>query len=333
MIRTLITLEVHGRDLADELVRDQIERSDQFGWTKLLLFQWEFLRGDDHGDATIRQNNSHFVFGYEYSNSLLYLGALGRLVITPLTDRVFMTITGALQMSLGTAPAGPAGTGKTESVKDLAKGIGKQCIVYNCSDGVTYKMMETFIAGLCQNGAWCCLDEFNRISIEVLSVVASQVTEVRQALQQQKQDRSMKSFTFMGIPDIGLREGVGIKITMNPGYAGRTELPDNLKAVFRPISVMTPDFRMIAEVMLFSEGFENATGLSLKLTQLYKLASEQLSAQNHYDFGMRALKSILVMAGDVKRSQPDVHEDLTLIIAANDSNIPKFVNDDIPLFR
>eukprot|EP01064_Diplonema_japonicum_P033482 TRINITY_DN6608_c3_g1_i1.p1 TRINITY_DN6608_c3_g1~~TRINITY_DN6608_c3_g1_i1.p1 ORF type:complete len:4220 (+),score=898.37 TRINITY_DN6608_c3_g1_i1:135-12794(+) len=327
MLRTLITLDVHGRDLVSDMVKDNIDKTSSFGWTKQLRCYWEKVDDDAHGDIIIKQNNSVFVYGYEY------LGAMGRLVITPLTDRVFMTITGALHMCLGTAPSGPAGTGKTESVKDLAKGLGRQCIVYNCSDGVTYKMMETFFSGLCQTGAWCCLDEFNRIGIEVLSVIASQLHEVRTALLQQKSDPSFKTFMFQGQPDIDLKPTFGTCITMNPGYAGRTELPDNLKALFRPISVMTPDFRMIAEVILYSEGFGNATNLSLKITQLYKLSSEQLSAQHHYDFGMRALKSILVMAGDLKRSQPDVHEDLTLIIACNDSNIPKFVADDIPLFK
>lgn len=321
LLSTLITIDVHGRDLIDEMHENHVVETKEFGWTKQLRAYWE-KDEDGHGNVFIRQNNSRFVYGYEY------LGAQGRLVITPLTDRIYMTVTGALKLYLGASPAGPAGTGKTETVKDLAKNLARQCIVYNCSDGVTYKMMEKFFSGLIQTGAWACLDEFNRINIEVLSVIASQLLEIKLALQNHRE-----TFTFQGVPNVRVRATYGAFVTMNPGYAGRTELPDNLKILFRPVAVMTPDFRMIAEVILYSEGFTNAKDLSLKITQLYKLSSEQLSPQDHYDFGMRALKSILVMAGDLKRSQPDVEEDLTLIVACNDSNVPKFVAEDIPLFQ
>jgi dynein heavy chain len=120
---------------------------------------------------------------------------------------------------------------------------------------------------------------------------------------------------------------------MNPGYAGRSELPDNLKALFRPVTMCVPDLLLICENMLMSEGFISAKVLAKKMTVLYKLSKEQLSKQYHYDFQLRALKSVLVMAGNLKRQYADLAEDIVLMRALRDMNMPKFVFDDVPLFH
>ncbi|CAF1153283.1 unnamed protein product [Adineta ricciae] len=314
---TVLIIDVHAKDIIDAFVRDSILDAREFEWESQLRFYWV----NEPDELMIRQCTGEFGYGYEY------MGLNGRLVITPLTDRIYLTITQALSMYLGCAPAGPAGTGKTESVKDLAKALGILCVVTNCGEGMDSLAIGKNLNGLCQSGAWGCFDEFNRIDASVLSVISSQLKTIQQGL-----ITKAKRFVFEGV-EIDLDSRVGAFITMNPGYAGRTELPESIKALFRPVVVIVPDLQQICEIMLFSEGFSLAKMLAKKMVVLYKLSREQLSKQYHYDFGLRALKSVLVMAGELKRNSAELPEDIVLMRALRDMNMPKFVYEDVPLFQ
>jgi dynein heavy chain, axonemal len=172
---SLITTDVHARDIVEILANECVESLNDFNWQQQLRYYIE-----EDGSVVVRQVNATVAYGYEY------MGATSRLVITPLTDRCWITITGAMHIKLGAAPAGPAGTGKTESTKDLAKALGIYCVVFNCSEQIEYKMMARLFSGLIQSGAWSCLDEFNRIDVEVLSVIAQQLLDIREAKLQAK---------------------------------------------------------------------------------------------------------------------------------------------------
>ncbi|RHW70710.1 Hydrolytic ATP binding site of dynein motor region D1 [Trypanosoma brucei equiperdum] len=146
-------------------------------------------------------------------------------------------------------------------------------MVFNCSDGLDYKSVGRMLSGIAQTGSWSCFDEFNRIEVEVLSVVAQQILSILTAVSERKDH-----FLFEG-SDIPLNMNCGLFVTMNPGYAGRSELPDNLKALLRPISMMVPDFALICEITLLSEGFEESETLSKKVSILYELMEKQLSSR------------------------------------------------------
>uniref|UniRef100_H2ZI79 Dynein axonemal heavy chain 2 n=1 Tax=Ciona savignyi TaxID=51511 RepID=H2ZI79_CIOSA len=318
----LVTIEVHARDVIDKLIKTGTNDVTAFEWLQQLRVYWDKVWDEcDIDDCVVRQTNTQFQYGYEY------LGNSGRLVITPLTDRCYVTLTTALHLHRGGSPKGPAGTGKTETVKDLGKALGMYVIVVNCSEGLDYKSMGRMYSGLAQTGAWGCFDEFNRINIEVLSVVAQQILSILSAL-----STGLSRFVFEG-REISLIWSCGIFITMNPGYAGRTELPDNLKSMFRPIAMVVPDSNLISEIILFGEGFGNCRPLAKKVYTLYSLAIQQLSKQDHYDFGLRALVSVLRYAGRKKRGNPEMSDEEILLLAMKDMNNAKLTAVDLPLFN
>ncbi|XP_066570660.1 dynein axonemal heavy chain 11 [Amia ocellicauda] len=315
-IMTICTIDVHARDVVAKLIAQKVTSSQAFGWLSQLRHRWD----DKTRHCFANICDAQFLYSYEY------LGNTPRLVITPLTDRCYITLTQSLHLTMSGAPAGPAGTGKTETTKDLGRALGVMVYVFNCSEQMDYKSIGNIYKGLAQTGAWGCFDEFNRISVEVLSVVAVQVKTIQDAIRNKR-----KRFVFLG-EDIALKASVGIFITMNPGYAGRTELPENLKALFRPCAMVVPDIELICEIMLVAEGFLDARLLARKFITLYTLCKELLSKQDHYDWGLRAVKSVLVVAGSLRRGDKNRPEDQVLMRALRDFNLPKIVTDDVPIF-
>ena len=341
-IITIITIDVHSRDAVEKLILQNINDKENFQWAQQLKFfltneiqdivqkgqkqRFEWEQNVETPKAVIRIIDWPRFYSYEY------IGNCGRLVITPLTDRCYITLTQALGLCMGGAPAGPAGTGKTETTKDLGRAVGLAVFVFNCSEQMSTDSLGQNFMGLSQTGAWGCFDEFNRISIEVLSVVSTQVKQIQDALRVLLRTKEDK-FMFME-EEISLMDTVGLFITMNPGYAGRTELPESLKALFRSCAMVVPELVLICENMLMSEGYDQAKELAKKFVTLYTLSRSLLSKQKHYDWGLRAVKSVLRQAGKLKRAKEnqDMHEFPLLMRALRDFNMPKIYSEDKPIF-
>ena len=344
----LINEFVHKRTVTRRLIANKIASPKAFEWLCEMRFYFDPRQTEVLQQLTIHMANAKFLYGFEY------LGVQDRLVQTPLTDRCYLTMTQALEARLGGSPFGPAGTGKTESVKALGHQLGRFVLVFNCDETFDFQAMGRIFVGLCQVGAWGCFDEFNRLEERMLSAVSQQVQTIQEALKSQqdgKKDGSI-SVELVG-KQVRVSTDMAIFITMNPGYAGRSNLPDNLKKLFRSLAMTKPDRQLIAEVMLFSQGFRSAEKLACKIVPFFKLCDEQLSNQSHYDFGLRALKSVLVSAGNVKRDRiqrikedkksrgesnideaaiaENLPEQEILIQSVCETMVPKLVAEDIPL--
>lgn len=335
----LITELVHQRDVIRSLITSGTRSTTNFEW----LYHMRFYLNENVSDPLlkleIRMADAVFPYGYEY------LGIPDRLVQTPLTDRCYLTLTQALDNQLGGSPFGPAGTGKTESVKSLGVQLGRFVLVFCCDETFDFQAMGRIFVGLCQVGAWGCFDEFNRLEERILSAVSQQVQSIQQGLAQVASNPNAE-VELVG-KKFKINPRTGIFITMNPGYAGRSNLPDNLKKLFRSMAMTRPDQELIAQVLLFSKGFRTAEILASKVVPFFSLCAEQLSDQPHYDFGLRALKSVLASAGILKRDRHLAHEQgdgtgsgtddfveqQIMIQSVTETIVPKLVADDVPLLK
>lgn len=342
----LITEFVHKRDVTRYLIKNKVTSNKSFDWLKQMRFYFDPRQTDVLHQLSIQMANAKFNYGFEY------LGVQEKLVQTPLTDRCYLTMTQALESRLGGSPFGPAGTGKTESVKALGNQLGRFVLVFNCDETFDFQAMGRIFVGLCQVGAWGCFDEFNRLEERMLSAVSQQIQTIQETLKSSQSKNEILSIELVGKP-VRLNTDMAIFITMNPGYAGRSNLPDNLKKLFRSLAMTQPDRHLIAQVMLFSQGFRTAEKLANKIVPFFKLCAEQLSSQSHYDFGLRALKSVLISAGNIKRDRilkiksdqlkegvtdsdegkiaEQLPEQEILIQSVCETMVPKLVAEDIPL--
>ena len=167
------------------------------------------------------------------------------------------------------------------------------------TQGIDVKSIGRIFVGICKCGAWGCFDEFNRLDEAVLSAVSMQIQVIQDSL------RSRSGKTVLLGKQIDMDNNSGIFVTLNPagkGYGGRSKLPDNLKQLFRPVAMTKPDNDLIAEVILYSEGFKDAKHLGRKLVSLFNLSRQLLSTQQHYDWGLRALKTVLKSCGSLLHS-------------------------------
>nr|CCC48969.1 putative dynein heavy chain, cytosolic, fragment [Trypanosoma vivax Y486] len=342
----LITLAVNQRDVSSRIETKHITSAGEFEWLRILRLYKTSCNGRvqamTQDEAQLGQSASNEMRTCElycriadasFAHSFEYIGWYQRLVQTTLTDRCYLTLTQALHTQYGGGMQ-----------------LGRHVLVFNCADTFDLSALGRILIGLCQVGAWGCFDEFNRLEEQVLSAVSQQIQAVQEALRMRSGTATIEQQT------ISLQGNVALFITMNPDFAARSNLPVNLKQLFRSVVVTAPGRETIVEVMLFAQGFQTAGELSRKIVALFDLCAEQLSRQSHYDFGLRALKSVLIDAAKLRQaaykpvdasenrafhpneaatgscSGPHKEEHKFIICSLINGIVPRLVSEDVELF-
>ena len=276
----LLTAAVHQRDVAGLLAALPSPGEASFEWVSQVRPAWNRAREE----VEIRHMDLVTPYGYEYH------GVTQPLVVTPLTERCWLTLTAALHARAGALCSGPAGTGKTETVKGLCVALGAHYIVFSASPQVDHKVTARLLTGLCQCGAWCILDDVDRVAPDVLSIFAQQMATIAHARR-----AAPGGAALVDLDGKEIRAGdFHVVATINPGYPGRSPAVGSLAHGFRPVAMAEPHLERIAEVTLLARGFAAAPALARRAVALYALGRQRLAHLRSCDFGLRALKDVLL---------------------------------------
>ena len=331
---------VYQRDTLSRLCQGKATNPSVYEWDHEVRMYLSVTGGKIKIEAHCA--SSKFSYGWEY------LGVGDTLVQTPLTSRCYLTLTQALSRGFGGSPFGPAGTGKTETVKSLGRLLGRNVIVFNCDESFDSVSVGRILAGVSRVGFWVCFDEFNRLSASSLSATSQQLSVLQNAVKTGL--RTVPNFYGGDVP-IAIGEGIGIFVTTNPTYSGRREIPSNLKSLFRPCAMSKPDYLVIAEVLLMSYSFRSSHALGAKLVHLFESLKQVTRSRPHYDFGLRSMKSAIVIAGylrkhifstknsytsndsddetEVQTNLSDADEELAVVLALHESLKPRLLPEDV----
>ncbi|ESU42727.1 Dynein heavy chain [Giardia duodenalis] len=226
-------------------------------------------------------DNAYAAYCYEYH------GQAPRLIISPTIDSYRQIFLDTMQHLLkGNSLIGNAGTGKTEISKDFARSLGRFCIVLNCTEALDYSTVVRIFMGMAATGSILCLDEFNRLTLETLSVISKLIVCIQQAIRRkeihvnltdgtdtiasyetEKDKAQASSDEPMSSTAIRLRSSASVFITMNQSsyiFTNRIELPGNTMALFRPLMIIKPDVDYIAAGLFLMHGFATAQDLGRK---------------------------------------------------------------------
>lgn len=320
-IENLLLELIHKRDILSFLVENEAIHAHSSKWFSEQKFYYNESSTDKLCSVIVKHCNNVSFYGFEY------LGNPRKLAYTPLLSSAFSLLSEALDQNLGGLLLGPAGTGKTETVKSLGYNLGRLTFVFCCDDSFDVESVSRIMIGISQVGAWGCFDEFNRLNEQTLSGISTQIEKIQLGLAD-----ITKTIELINKP-MSVHQNSGIFITSNPSYEGRSILPDNIRSKFLTYSMMIPDFKIISRDLLITQGFGKGSLASEKLVGFFNFLNQNCSQQKHYDFSLRSVKSVIIHSGKLLRKIKNTVDELALVKkGCCDVVLPRLMSHDEDTF-
>ncbi|KAM3968298.1 LOW QUALITY PROTEIN: dynein cytoplasmic heavy chain beethoven [Aphomia sociella] len=287
--QALILQCAHYAYIVQVLIDNNVVSSSDWLWQKQLRF---YLLNTK--EIVAKMGLAEISYSYEY------LGVnTGQFVRTDIADECFLILTQSLHLGLVGNPFGPAGTGKTESVKALGGLVGRLVLIFNCDEAMDAECMGRLLSGLALSGSWGCFDEFNRLAADTLAAVAHQLASLLPAMLKhrtavQTSAPPSEPTAVLNGKKVSVSPWCGVMATLNPaarGYGGRRTLPAALERALRPAAGRAPPAAPLAGRLLRAACVPRAADIAALLHDVFSLASALLSNERHYDWGLRALKA------------------------------------------
>ncbi|XP_026667107.1 dynein heavy chain 12, axonemal-like [Ceratina calcarata] len=313
LLTSLIIIVIQQRDVI-QLLLEQNSALTDFEWVAQLRYYLLM----DYVNVSIF--NTNVKYGYEYSYYKQHI------IHTPLTNRCFHVLMQAYNYHLYGAVVGPSATGKSETVKSLAKAMAVQFRSFNCASVSSYDLLSQIFRGFITCGTWLCFENFDELPSDLLSRITEGLTTTFQAIA-----RKLGRVTLEGVSlKINPTGHISIVTKLDPFRC--SNIPDNLKVLFRTTSMIMPDTRRIVEVEISAGGVINSKLLASKLITLYEILSDQLWCESCNNFNMYSIKAIIRSMIYLKRSCPEEDENVLLLRSLIDIILPRLCRADIHIF-
>ena len=297
-INSLIIQDIYMRDVTEEIYRKKIFSENDFFWLKQIKLNTT--------DEELNLNMLNVSAPYKYE----YLGLIKRLAITPVTEKCFMALLAAFKACYYGVIEGISGVGKSALMKDLTCYMGVMYRVKNGSSNVNINSITNFFKGIASSGCWATIEDIDRCNPEIMSMTAVLMERLRQCAK----DNS-DSIQFLGHDKFNVEKGYFIATTLNTAYIGRNEMPDDLRILLRPVTILNPDKKIIVEAKLFSSGFTKSKDLYKTLVDSLAMVESQLPSETHYNFGLRTLTRIVDLASKNFSSLKETNEEKIIYLS------------------